>query len=412
MKHQPISIPRHRWLIIGSLTWVGAIQLTIFLSIGLLLPDISEELGLSPSEQGWLGASVLLANLFLAIPLGTLLSRFRPWRIVMLMAIGAGVFSLMQGWSPTIAWLLLGRIGAGLCFTGTIAPRALLFQQWTPPHRLPITNGVWFAGVDSALGVAFFMTPFLLDWLGGWREVFYLWGGIALAGAVIWLIFGKERSTREYQERIRSQTRTPLVAFLRYPEFWVLGIGMAGSQIGYSAIHIFWPTLAEKNLGLSLTTAGAALGISAMGAGFIDFFVNAVPTLVRRQPLVLAISGLATVGVYVGLLYSESEALTILLGLAEGISRAYFPVLFVMIFLMPNIKPREVSVGIAFIETSIWVGSAIGPLLVGFIHETTGDLRLGLLIASFSPISLLVPAVFLQVRRWSPMAPTRGDPAD
>ena len=83
-----------------------------------------------------------------------------------------------------------------------------------------------------------------------------------------------------------------------------------------------------------------------------------------------------------------------------------------MIFLMPNIKPREVSVGIAFIETSIWVGSAIGPLLVGFIHETTGDLRLGLLIASFSPISLLVPAVFLQVRRWSPMAPTRGDPAD
>ena len=37
-------------------------------TIGLLLPQISEELSLSLSQQGWLASSVLFSNLILEIP--------------------------------------------------------------------------------------------------------------------------------------------------------------------------------------------------------------------------------------------------------------------------------------------------------------------------------------------------------
>ena len=155
MNHQADNPTAYRWVVIGSLTSLGATQLTIIFVLGLLLPDISDDLDLSPSEQGWLGSSVLLANLFLAIPLSILLLRYRPWRIVALLSLAAGLFGLMQGWSPALAVLLIGRVAAGICFTANQAPRALLIQQWTPRHRFAFTNGVWFAGVDLGMGVAF-----------------------------------------------------------------------------------------------------------------------------------------------------------------------------------------------------------------------------------------------------------------
>ncbi|MFQ5934285.1 MAG: CynX/NimT family MFS transporter [Dehalococcoidia bacterium] len=403
MQHQVESPPAYRWVIIGSLTGLASTHLTIIFILGLLLPDISDDLNLSPSEQGWLGSSVLLANLFFAIPLNTLLSRYPPWRIVALLSLAVGAFALMQGWSPALAVLLIGRVVAGLCFTASMAPRALLIQQWVSRDRMAFTNGVWFGGVDLGMGIAFFITPLIMEWLGGWRNTFYFWGGVALLMAAIWIVFGKERVTSEYQERMESQDKTPLGVILKYPELWILGLGMIGAMIGAAGLQTFWPTLAGEKLGLSISLVGVTLGLMSIAAGPTDFLVNAVPTLVRKQPLVLAVGGLVTTGIYLGLIYSESPTLTLALGVAEGIFRAYFPVLMIMVFQMPNIKPREVGVGLAFMETCIWIGSAIGPLVVGFIQEATGDLRFAILVTSFTPLTLLVSAALLQARQWSPI---------
>ena len=97
MNHQADNPTAYRWVVIGSLTSLGATQLTIIFVLGLLLPDISDDLDLSPSEQGWLGSSVLLANLFLAIPLSILLLRYRPWRIVALLSLGCRTVWLDAG---------------------------------------------------------------------------------------------------------------------------------------------------------------------------------------------------------------------------------------------------------------------------------------------------------------------------
>ena len=77
-----------------------------------------------------------------------------------------------------------------------------------------------------------------------------------------------------------------------------------------------------------------------------------------------------------------------------------------MVFLMEDIKPREVGIGLAFMETSIWIGAGIGPLLVGFIQESTGNLQLALLICSMSPLILIVSAFILKV--WEGNSPTNA----
>ena len=48
--YQEERAPGYRWVVIGALTFGVATALTSIFFIGLLLPDISEELDLSPSQ--------------------------------------------------------------------------------------------------------------------------------------------------------------------------------------------------------------------------------------------------------------------------------------------------------------------------------------------------------------------------
>ena len=68
-----------------------------------------------------------------------------------------------------------------------------------------------------------------------------------------------------------------------------------------------------------------------------------------------------------------------------------------MVYQLPGIKPREVAVGVSFMQTSIWVGAVIGPLLVGFVQEATGDLRMPLTVAALSPLILVLAAGLLNM---------------
>ena len=393
----------YRWVIVFSLTSSVGTTLSILFILGLLLPEISEDLDLSPSKQGWLGSSVLLANLFLCIPSNLITSRFKPRRTVTLLFICIGGFTLLQGWASALAVLIVGRVLCGVCFTATQSPRATLIQQWTPRHRLPFTNGVIFAGIDLIMGLALFLTPQIQGWVGGWQNTLYVWGAISLALTVVWLLVGRERETAEFTARMRSQTQTPLKGVLKYKQLWIMGFGMMGAMLGQTALQTFWPTLAEKELGVTPTIVGLALGMTTLAAAPTDFLVNAVPTLVRRQTIILAVGGLMSTGIFLALLYVESEPLIVLLSVFKGFSFSFFPVLMIMVFLLPGIKPREVGLGLAFMETSIWIGSAIGPLLVGFLQEATDNLRFALTVSSFSPLSLIIAAFLIQaVRRSSP----------
>ena len=404
MSSQPEYIGPYRWVIVSSVTALTGAHLALIYIIGLLLPDIVDDLDLSPTEQGWLGSSVLLANLVLAIPLNTLISRYRPWRVIAIMSLAAACFGLLQGWSPILAALIIGRVGVGLCFAATMAPRALMLQQWSTQQRIALTNGAWVSGVDVVMGIGFLVTPFILDWVGNWQGVYYFWGFFSLGLAVVWLVFGRERPTGEYRQRMESQLESPLTVFRKYPELWIIGIGMFGGMTANTGFQTFWPRLADEQLHIDPKIVALTLALQAIATAPLGFLVNAVPRFVGRQTLILAVGGVAVSASYIALLFATSTPLVLLLGVAEGLSRAYFPVLMTMVFLLPRVKPREAGIGLAFIETCIWGGGALGPVVVGFVEEATGDLRTAVLVICFAPLVLVPASLLLVFRRWDPFA--------
>ena len=134
-----IESPRfRRWALVASVTSCVGTSLSVIFIIGILLPDITKEMDLSPLTQGLLGSSVLIANLIFCIPANLFTSRFRPWRTVTLLFLGVGGSALLQSWSPVLAALFIGRVGAGLFFTSTQSPRSLIIQQWIPDTGSPL----------------------------------------------------------------------------------------------------------------------------------------------------------------------------------------------------------------------------------------------------------------------------------
>ncbi len=404
MASQPEYIGPYRWVIVTSVTALTGAHLVIIYMIGLLLPDMIDDLGLSSTEQGWVSSSVLLANLVMAVPLNTLLSRFRPWRIIALMSLAVAGFGFLQGWSPVLAALIIGRVGVGLCFAATMTPRALMLQQWSTQRRIALTNGAWVSGVDVLMGVGFLVTPFVLDWLGSWQGVYYFWGFVSLGLAVAWLVFGRERSSGEYRQRMDAQRDSPLTVFRKYPELWIIGLGMFGGMTANTGFQTFWPRLAEEQLHIDPKIVALTLAFQAFATAPLGFLVNAVPRFVSKQPLILAVGGLAVTASYTALLYTTDTPVVLLLGVAEGLARAYFPVLMTMVFLLPRVKPREAGIGLTFMETCIWGGGALGPVVVGFVEEAVGDLRVAIMVICFAPLVLLPVAGLLVLRRWDPFA--------
>ena len=392
-------VPAYRWVVLGTMASGGAIALTAIFVFGLLLPDISDELGLSPSQQGWLGASVVFGNLILGIPLNTWLSRYRPWRVVALCFLGIGVFTLLQGWSPTLAILIVGRIALGICMIATQAPRALLIQQWTPASRLPFTQGVLFGSTSMVWGLALFVTPPLLDVVGGWRNILYIMGGMGILSSVLWTILGRERVTAAYEQGMESQLQNPLLNALKHKQLWLLGLAMWSGTVGVTSFDIFWPTFAQAELEVSLTVVGITAGVVLLVAGPAVILVNAIPGLARRQTLVLGAGAVAFIGTNIGLLYLDSIPALLMVAVVRGMAHAYYPAIMIMVYQLPNIRPREVVAALAIVSTCAWTGAAVGPLLVGFVQEATGDLRFALFTTAFIPLLGVVLAAILQVQR-------------
>lgn len=390
MENEPDAtrIPPYGWVVLGSFTFSYTLILIGVLTLGLLLPDISDEFDLSPSQQGWLASSVLFANLLFEVPINWLTSQYRTWRVATISFLAATLFVAFHAWAPTFAVLIIARVGLGIWLMFTEAPRTLVILQWMPKRYISTANGMVFSTIEAFLGVGWVIIPFILKWLGDWRETLYVWAGLCLFANVLWMLLGRERITPEYTQRIRSQVETPLGSLLKYKEPWILGIGMAGAVCGRSAFSTFWPTFTQDYYDTSLTMAGLVVGVVAFAGAPAMLGASTIPFLARRVPLVFTACGVILTGSLIGTLFTDSLPILFLSGIGVGVGFAFMPLMMTRLYEQPGIRPREVAVGIALIFTMLWAGSAIGPLVVGLIQEATDNLRLALVVTSMAPLAL------------------------
>lgn len=405
---------RYRWVILAALIAVVALRIPVGLSLGILLPDITSTLGLSPVEQGWLGSALNLGNVVLGLPAAWLLSRYNPRLLLLLSTAVATGLTFAQAAAGSFASLMALRVLTGIAFISMSPARTLLLQRWFPLREIVLVNGLQIAVVGIGEAATMSLTPLLLASVGSWRASLFAFGLMGLAATVLWLAVGRDRPRGLGMET--GGTDSPILVLRQRPILWVIVAGQLTAPAFWWAYATFWPATMLDRFGMPLSTSGFLFGLTSLGmapAGLLfGWLCSSRPAL---KPLVLAGCGVALVLSSLAMLLTDSVPLLVLVCLVGGFGWGFVPVMSSIPFELPGIQPREVAVVSSFFWTGGSLGGMIGPATAGWLIEATGEplLALGSLAVLPLVLSLSGIAVRIAVRqepRRSPAGAAEGGP--
>ena len=402
--------PAYRWVVICLYLFSSVSAQMVINTLGILLPALSADLALSPGEQGILGSAPFWSTIALAIPIGWAGSRVSPKWLTAGTLVACALCLFMQSWAPAFAVLLLGRLLFGI---GTIAQqpaRALLTRQWFPNREVVMVNGLSNVFFGLVVGGGLALSPVLLILLGDdWRGTLRIFGFYYVALTAIWLVFGRDRVTEEFS-RGESQPVLPLLrSALSYRDLWICGTGFAGATMAFSAFVSFYPTLMLQEYDVSLRVSGLALALDVVLGGVGGLAIGYYAATWRKEGRFLQALGVLMVGSFLGMILTGSVPMIYTMSIINGVAWTFFPILITVPFTLRGIQPRQLAVAFSFTMMLISAGQALGPLFIGFLEEATGDLMQAMVIASFTPLSLVVAGATLSFERQPAEAAPAGD---
>jgi MFS family permease len=380
-------------------------------TLGVLLPSISADLGLSPSQQGMLGSASFWGNLVLAIPISWWASRYRPKLLTAATLVLGTIFLFMQGFAPAFIVLILGRLAFGITILAREPARALLIRQWFSANEAVVANSISNVLFGIVVGGGLILTPIILDNLANeWRTIFYIFGGIFAALTVIWMILGRERPDQEPPRPTGAIERNLIKSTLSYRDIWIAGLGFAGASVSWAAFLNFYPTLMLNEYEIPLRWSGAILALGIFMGGVSGLIAGYHISVRGGRRRLLQAFGVIMVGSYLGLILTDSIPLLLLFTTLNGIAWGFFPILYSVPFVLPGIRSREVAIGVSFLTVALSTGSILGSLSAGFLQEALGDLQLTLLILSFSGLSLTIAGLLLRIDESRVITPASSSP--
>ena len=368
-------------------------------TLGILLPAISADLDLSPSQQGLLGSASHWGNIALAIPLSWATSRLSPkWLTAATLTMATGCLFL-QSFAPVFFVLLVGRLLFGISNIAQMPARVLLTRQWFPPKEVILVNGLSNVLFGLVVGGGLVAAPVVLDLTDGdWRITLRVFGLYFAGITVLWTILGRERTNQADQDVVMPQGLDVVKGALGHRDLWIGGLGFVGSTLSFGAFLAFYPTLMLEEFGISLRLTGGILALGVVVGGIGGMAIAWAASTSGRQGAFLQVLGVLMIGTNVGMVLTGSVPALFVLSFFNGVAWAFFPILVTVPFHLPGIRPRELAVAFAFTMMMTSVGTSLGPLITGFLQEALDDLKMALFLISFTSISLVIAGGTLRFR--------------
>ena len=390
----------YRWVVFSAFVACNTAGFLVANTIGILLPSITEDIELSPSEQGILSSAPFWANLTLMIVLSWWTSRYRPKILVSVTIFLGALFIFVQGWAPTFLALFLGRLAFGVTMIAREPARALLIRQWLPQRETNMAGGIsnLFFGIIVSGG--FLLTPAILDYFDGdWRLTMNAFGAFLLLLGIVWHFIGRERNDVTSLESDPVSTSAGEFSLVKkalsFKEVWIAGIGFTGAMMAFFSFNSFFPTMALDFYDVSLSGSGLVVAMYVLPGGVAGVIVAYYLKGVKGRAPILACAGAIIVTTYCCMTLTASYPFLVGLAVVNGIGWGFFPILYMVPFHLKDVRPREIAIAVAVVMSLAHLGSAVGPMLTGYMQESLGSLQLSMRIISFSPITLIIAAVLI-----------------
>ncbi len=329
MAHPPISPPAGR----KSQAALGFIFIAVLidtLGAGLIIPVLPRliesfggvTLAQASSFYGFLVALYALLSFAFASAVGSLSDRFGRRPVLLLSLLGLGLDYVIIALAPSLAWLVVGRVLAGIF--GALEVTALAYVADISRAENRAKN---FGVVGAAFGLGFIVGPLLGGILGGidLRLPFWCAAGLSLLNVLYGLFVLPESHPVARRRPFSWRRANPLGALLALRRFRgvlpLTGVytltrlslnGLIGVFVLYASTRFGWGV---TEVGIALAVTGLALAV--VQGGLVGPIVGALGEA-RSVALGLCISTLAYVVLglamtewlfYVGIILSASGGL-------------------------------------------------------------------------------------------------------
>ena len=204
----------------------------------IISKDLAAEFALTPDELGLLTSMYLLAFAAIQLPLGVMLDRYGPRRVVAGLLVCAAAGAVTFALARDLAMLSIGRALIGLGVSAGLMGAIKAFTLWFPLSRLATLNGLYLAvgGVGALSATA--PAEALIESLG-WRGLFFLLSALSLGAAALVFLVVPEKALPGAGQPLRAQ-----VAGFRHVfasgVFWRIAAPLVIGQATYIALQGLW----------------------------------------------------------------------------------------------------------------------------------------------------------------------------
>jgi MFS transporter, CP family, cyanate transporter len=335
-------------------------------SLPPLFPELSSSLHLSSVAIAVLAATpVLCFGVFsgVAAPLSR---RYGEERVLLLAALLLGAGLLGRGALPE--WLLFpGTVlaSAAIALMNVLLP-SLVKRRW--PDRAGLLIGVYLVSLAAGAIVASLIAVPVFQASGG--SVPLVLGMWALPAGVAVLVWLPQWRFRTAPAGTLPPAQQQLLKVSRHPLAWQVMIFMGLQSLIYYATLSWLPTM-FRDRGADAVHAGTLLALMNLGNAATLLLIPMLAHRTRDQrwlvAVTVAVSAVGVAGAWWAPLGSAA-VWVLLLGLGEGAALA-LAIYFTVARAPDPVASASLS---AFVQGAGYLVATTGPLVVGFLHTTTG----------------------------------------
>ncbi len=254
-----------------ALLFIFITVLVDVIGVGIIIPVIPELLtsltGKNLNEAAGIGGLLMstaaLMQFFFAPVMGELSDRFGRRPVLLLALFGLGLDYLLHAYAPTIAWLFLGRILAGVFGSSFTVATAYIADVSTPEKKAKN-----FGLVGAAFGLGFIIGPVIGGVFAQWgvQVPFLIAAGLTLANFIFGLFILPESLPVEDRRPVNFKKMIPGVSLFKlgsYKAFGGLLLAFFLAQLAGQTLPSIWSFFTIEMY--SWTAAEVGYSLAAVG---------------------------------------------------------------------------------------------------------------------------------------------------
>ena len=290
----------------------------------------------------------------------------------------------LSGSTVIILYAGTAILGLGIAACNVLLP-SLVKREF--PERIGLMTGIYSISMNLFGAIASGVSITIAVGFGfGWQGALGIWGMLSILGILCWVPQIKRRSGMI--PAVGSQATEKRLNVWRSPLAWQVTLFM-GLQSTLFYILVAWLPEILNDKGFSANQAGWLLSLMQLAVLPVTFIAPILAGRLKNQSPIVVIISISLLAGVLGLLYGSIQ-FTILWIVLLGIGAGFSFGLAMILFSLRTKNAQEAAELSGMAQSFGYLLAAIGPMLIGYLHDLTNGWTIPLLLLAGTAVLLFV----------------------